>query len=164
MFNGSTTVSPGSPVTIPTQGSSSFEFETTVLGGGNGRLDINILNDAGEQVTVGVDWDNNGQVYVERGQTNGFSNRYFTNDFSMQESNDDNTITLHVYAEEHLAKITQSETGIRYRIRHRLSEVKVRSAGPDEMRRPHLRVGRRSTSAGNARSSWLTSQAPHLGR
>jgi sucrose-6-phosphate hydrolase SacC (GH32 family) len=46
LFNGSTTVSPGSPVTIPTQGSSSFEFETTVLGGGNGRLDINILNDA----------------------------------------------------------------------------------------------------------------------
>jgi hypothetical protein len=79
LFNGSTTVSPGSPVTIPTQGNSSFEFETTVLGGGNGRLDINILNDAGEQVTVGVDWDNNGQVYVERGQTNGFSNRYFTN-------------------------------------------------------------------------------------
>ena len=105
LFNGSTTVSPGSPVTIPTQGNSSFEFETTVLGGGNGRLDINILNDAGEQVTVGVDWDNNGQVYVERGQTNGFSNRYFTNDFSMQESNDDNTITLHVLVDRSVLEV-----------------------------------------------------------
>jgi sucrose-6-phosphate hydrolase SacC (GH32 family) len=105
LFNGSTTVSPGSPVTISTQGNSSFEFETTVLGGGNGRLDINILNDAGEQVTVGVDWDNNGQVYVERGQTNGFSNRYFTNDFSMQESNDDNTITLHVLVDRSVLEV-----------------------------------------------------------
>ena len=62
-------------------------------------------NDAGEQVTVGVDWDNNGQVYVERGQTNGFSNRYFTNDFSMQESNDDNTITLHVLVDRSVLEV-----------------------------------------------------------
>ena len=62
-------------------------------------------NDAGEQVTVGVDWDNNGQVYVERGQTNGFSNRYFTNDFSMQESNDDNTITLHLLVDRSVLEV-----------------------------------------------------------
>ena len=56
-------------------------------------------------MTVGVDWDNNGQVYVERSQTNGFSNRYFTNDFSMQESNDDNTITLHVLVDRSVLEV-----------------------------------------------------------
>jgi sucrose-6-phosphate hydrolase SacC (GH32 family) len=52
-------------------------------------------------VTVGVDWDNNGQV----GQTNGFSNRCFTNDFSMQESNDDNPITLHVLVDRSVLEV-----------------------------------------------------------
>jgi sucrose-6-phosphate hydrolase SacC (GH32 family) len=33
LFNGSTMVSPGSPLTISAQGNSSFEFETTVVGG-----------------------------------------------------------------------------------------------------------------------------------
>jgi sucrose-6-phosphate hydrolase SacC (GH32 family) len=105
LFNGSTMVSPGSPLTISSQGNSSFEFETTVVGGDAGRLDINIRNAAGEQVTVGVDWDNNGQVYVERGQTNGFSNRYFTNDFSTQEANPDNSITLHVLVDRSVLEV-----------------------------------------------------------
>jgi sucrose-6-phosphate hydrolase SacC (GH32 family) len=105
LFNGSTMVSPGSPLTISSQGNSSFEFETTVVGGDAGRLDINIRNAAGEQVTVGVDWDNNGQVYVERGKTNGFSNRYFTNDFSTQESNPDSSITLHVLVDRSVLEV-----------------------------------------------------------
>jgi sucrose-6-phosphate hydrolase SacC (GH32 family) len=105
LFNGSRMVSPGSPLTISSQGNSSFEFETTVVGGDAGRLDINIRNAAGEQVTVGVDWDNNGQVYVERGKTNGFSNRYFTNDFSTQESNPDNSITLHVLVDRSVLEV-----------------------------------------------------------
>jgi hypothetical protein len=30
---------------------------------------MNIRNGAGEQITVGYDWDHDGQVYVNRGQT-----------------------------------------------------------------------------------------------
>jgi sucrose-6-phosphate hydrolase SacC (GH32 family) len=105
LFNESTMVSPGSPLTISSRGNSSFEFETTVVGGDAGRLGINIRNAAGEQVTVGVDWDNNGQVYVERSMTNGFSNRYFTNDFSTQESNPDNSITLHVLVDRSVLEV-----------------------------------------------------------
>jgi sucrose-6-phosphate hydrolase SacC (GH32 family) len=82
-----------------------IEFRTTLVGGNTGRLDINIRNAAGEQVTVGVDWDNNGQVYVERGNTTGFTNRYFTNDFSTQESNLDNSIELHVLVDRSVLEV-----------------------------------------------------------
>jgi len=105
LFNGSTMVNPGTPLTISSQGNSSFEFRTTLVGGDAGRLDINILNAAGEEVTVGVDWDNNGQVYVQRGNTTGFSNRYFTNDFSTQESNLDNSIELHVLVDRSVLEV-----------------------------------------------------------
>ena len=104
LFNGSTTVSPGTPVTISSQGNSSFEFHTTVVGGNKGRLNINIRNAAGEQVTVGYDWDQ-GQVYVNRGQTTGFSNPYFTNDFSAWESNQDNSIELHVLVDRSVLEV-----------------------------------------------------------
>jgi sucrose-6-phosphate hydrolase SacC (GH32 family) len=104
LFNGSTTVSPGTPVTISSQGNSSFEFHTTVVGGNKGRLNINIRNAAGEQVTVGYDWDQ-GQVYVNRGQTTGFSNPYFTNDFSAWESNEDNSIELHVLVDRSVLEV-----------------------------------------------------------
>jgi sucrose-6-phosphate hydrolase SacC (GH32 family) len=104
LFNGSTTVSPGTPVTISSRGNSSFEFHTTVVGGNKGRLNINIRNAAGEQVTVGYDWDQ-GQVYVNRGQTTGFSNPYFTNDFSAWESNEDNSIELHVLVDRSVLEV-----------------------------------------------------------
>jgi sucrose-6-phosphate hydrolase SacC (GH32 family) len=105
LFNGSATVSPNNPLTISSQGNGSFEFHTTVVGGDKGRLNINIRNGAGEQVTVGVDWDHDGQVYVNRGQTSGFNNPYFTNDFSTWESNVDHSIELHVLVDRSVLEV-----------------------------------------------------------
>jgi sucrose-6-phosphate hydrolase SacC (GH32 family) len=105
LFNGPATVNPGNPLTISSQGNSSFEFHTTLIGGNKGRLNIDIRNAAGEQVTVGVDWDHDGQVYVERGQTSGFSNRYFTNDFSTWDSNPDNSVELHVLVDRSVLEV-----------------------------------------------------------
>ena len=58
-------------------------------------MNINIRNSEGETVTVGYDWAQ-GQVYVNRGDTEGFSNPFFTDKFSAWESNPDNSIKLHV--------------------------------------------------------------------
>ncbi len=105
LFIGPATVTPGSPLTISSQGNSSFEFHTTVIGGDKGRLNINIRNAAGEQVTVGVDWDHDGQVYVNRGQTTGFNNPYFTNDFSTWNSNLDQSIELRVLVDRSVLEV-----------------------------------------------------------
>ena len=105
LYDGATTINPASPLTISTGGSSSFEFMTRLVGGGQGRLSINIGNAAGEQVTVGYDWDHNGEVYVNRGQAAGFENRYFTNDFSTQETNPDASIRFHVLVDRSVMEV-----------------------------------------------------------
>jgi len=104
LFDGATTVNPGTPLSISSQGNGSFEFETTVVGGDKGRLNINIRNGAGEQVTVGYDWDQ-GQVFVDRGQALGFSNPFFTNDFAAWESNPDGSIKLHVLVDRSVLEV-----------------------------------------------------------
>ena len=68
-------------------------------------MSINIGNAAGEQVTVGYDWDHNGEVYVNRGQAAGFENRYFTNDFSTQETNPDASIRFHVLVDRSVMEV-----------------------------------------------------------
>jgi len=99
LFNGSAQVSDSSPLTISLHHNASFEFTTTLLAQPNGQqqqlLNINIRNSEGETVTVGYDWAQ-GQVYVNRGDTDGFSNPFFTDKFSAWEQNPDNSIKLHV--------------------------------------------------------------------
>jgi levanase len=99
LFNGSAQVSDGSPLTISLHHNASFEFTTTLVAQPNGQqqqtLNINIRNSEGETVTVGYDWAQ-GQVYVNRGETDGFSNPFFTDKFAVWESNPDNSIKLHV--------------------------------------------------------------------
>ncbi len=104
LYNGSTTVSPDSPVTVSTQGSGSFEFQTTLAGGDGGRLNIQIRNAAGEFVTVGVDWAQSA-VYVDRGYATGYQNRYFTNDFSTWTGNPDQTVRLHVLVDRSVLEV-----------------------------------------------------------
>jgi sucrose-6-phosphate hydrolase SacC (GH32 family) len=103
LFNGSAQVSDGSPLSVPLRGSSSFEFDTTLVaqpisGQYQQRLNIDISNSAGETVTVGYDWSQ-GQVFVDRGQTKGFWNPFFTDKFSAWEANADNSIELHVFVD-----------------------------------------------------------------
>ena len=52
-----------------------------------------------------MDWDHDGQVYVNRGQTTGFNNPYFTNDFSAWESNLDNSIDLRVLVDRSVLEV-----------------------------------------------------------
>jgi len=98
-FNGSAQVSDGNPLTISLHHNASFEFTTTLVAQLNGQqqqlLNINISNSEGETVTVGYDWTQ-GQVYVNRGDTDGFSNPFFTDKFSAWEQNANNSIKLHV--------------------------------------------------------------------
>jgi sucrose-6-phosphate hydrolase SacC (GH32 family) len=53
---------------------------------------------AGETVTVGYDWSQ-GQVFVDRGQTTGFWNPFFTNKFAAWDANAENSIELHVFVD-----------------------------------------------------------------
>jgi fructan beta-fructosidase len=62
------------------------------------RLNIDISNSAGETVTVGYDWSQQ-QVYVDRGDTEGFSNPFFTDRFATYEANPDNSIKLHLFVD-----------------------------------------------------------------
>jgi fructan beta-fructosidase len=103
LFNGSAQVSDSSPLTIPLHHNASFEFETTLVaqptpGQLQQRLNIDIQNPAKEMVTVGYDWSQ-GQVYVNRGETDGFSNPFFTDKFAAWEANSDNSIKLHVFVD-----------------------------------------------------------------
>jgi fructan beta-fructosidase len=103
LFNGSAQVSDGSPLTISLNHNASFEFTTTLVaqptpGEQQQRLNINIRNSAKEEVTVGYDWSQ-GQVYVNRGETDGFSNPFFTDKFAAWEANPDNSIKLHVFVD-----------------------------------------------------------------
>ena len=93
-----------------------------------GRLNINIRNAAGEQVTVGVDWDHDGQVYVNRGQTTGFNNPYFTNDFSTWNSNLDKSIELRVLVDRSVFDVFVVWLTVRvYRIKRRTRDDRSRS-------------------------------------
>jgi sucrose-6-phosphate hydrolase SacC (GH32 family) len=103
LFNGSAQVSDSSPLSISLHGNSSFELETTLVaqpisGQLQQRLNIDIRNRAGETVTVGYDWSQ-GQVYVDRGQTQGFRNPFFTDKFAAWEANANNSIELHVFVD-----------------------------------------------------------------
>jgi fructan beta-fructosidase len=103
LFNGSAQVSDGSPLKISLQHNGSFEFTTTLVaqptpGEQQQRLNINIRNSEGETVTVGYDWSQ-GQLYVNRGDTDGFNNPFFTDKFSAWEQNPDNSIKLHVFVD-----------------------------------------------------------------
>jgi fructan beta-fructosidase len=103
LFSGSAQVSDGSPLSVPLDGNSSFEFETTLIaqptaGQLQQRLNIDISNSAGETVTVGYDWSQ-GQVFVDRGQTRGFQNPFFTDKFAAWEANPDNSIELQVFVD-----------------------------------------------------------------
>ncbi|HEY0791854.1 MAG TPA: glycoside hydrolase family 32 protein [Chthoniobacterales bacterium] len=113
LYDGSTQIST-SPLSIPLQGNASFEFETTVASTSiphqqQQRLNIDILNGAGEKVTVGYDWSRS-QVFVDRGQTYGFSNPFFTSDFSTWADNTDpktkvNAIRLHVLVDRSMLEV-----------------------------------------------------------
>ena len=103
LFNGSAQVSDGSPLFISLKGNSSFEFETTLVaqptsGQQQQRLYIDISNGAGETVAVGYDWSQ-GQVFVDRGQTRGFFNPFFTDKFAAWDANAANSIKLHVFVD-----------------------------------------------------------------
>jgi sucrose-6-phosphate hydrolase SacC (GH32 family) len=103
LFNGSVTVSPGSSLSISSKDNASFEFETTLVaqpipGQLQQRLNIDIRNSPGEKITVGYDWSQQ-QVYVDRGQTTGFSNPFFTDKFAAYKANPDNSIKLHVFVD-----------------------------------------------------------------
>jgi sucrose-6-phosphate hydrolase SacC (GH32 family) len=103
LFNGSAQVSDASPLSISLKGNSSFEFETTLVaqpipGQLQQRLNIDISNAPGETVTIGYDWSQ-GQVFVNRGDTEGFSNPFFTDKFAAWEANADNSIKLHVFVD-----------------------------------------------------------------
>jgi fructan beta-fructosidase len=103
LFNGSAQVSDGSPLSISLHDNASFEFETTLVaqptpGQLQQRLNIEIRNSAGEKVTVGYDWSQQ-QVYVDRGETEGFDNPFFTDKVSAFEANPDNSIKLHVFVD-----------------------------------------------------------------
>jgi levanase len=103
LFNGSAQVSDGSPLKISLHHNGSFEFTTTLVaqptpGQQQQLLNINISNSEGETVTVGYDWAQ-GQVYVNRGDTDGFNNPFFTDKFSAWEQNPDNSIKLHVFVD-----------------------------------------------------------------
>jgi fructan beta-fructosidase len=102
LFNGSAQVSDGSPLKISLHHNASFEFTTTLVAQPNGQqqqlLNIDIRNSEGETVTVGYDWAQ-GQVYVNRGDTDGFSNPFFTDKFSAWEENTDHSIKLHVFVD-----------------------------------------------------------------
>jgi sucrose-6-phosphate hydrolase SacC (GH32 family) len=102
LYNGSATLSTN-PLVIPTRGNSSFEFETTVSSTPvpnefQQRLDIDLLNEAGEKVTVGYDWSL-GHVFVDRGGARNFENPLFADKFSAWEQNPDNSIELHVFVD-----------------------------------------------------------------
>jgi fructan beta-fructosidase len=103
LFNGSAQVSDGSPLFVSLKGNSSFEFETTLVaqptsGQQQQRLYIDISNAAGETVAVGYDWSQ-GQVFVNRGQTTGFFNPFFTDKFAAWYANAANSIELHVFVD-----------------------------------------------------------------
>ena len=70
------------PLSISLQGNASFEFKATLVAksDGNGaqsRFAIDLLNSSGEKVTIGYDWPT-ARVFVDRGQTLGFSNPLFS--------------------------------------------------------------------------------------
>lgn len=103
LFNGSAQVNDASPLSISLQHNGSFELETTLVaqptpGQLQQRLNIDIRNSAGETVTVGYDWSQQ-QVYVDRGETEGFSNPFFTDRFATYEANPDNSIKLHLFVD-----------------------------------------------------------------
>jgi sucrose-6-phosphate hydrolase SacC (GH32 family) len=103
LFNGSAQVSDGSPLSFSLQRNGSFELETTLVaqptpGQLQQRLNVDIRNSAGETVTVGYDWSQQ-QVYVDRGDTEGFSNPFFTDRFAAYEANPDNSIKLHLFVD-----------------------------------------------------------------
>jgi fructan beta-fructosidase len=81
LFNGSTQINDSSPLRISLEHDSSFEFETTVSANAKQQLNIDIRNWNGEKVTIGYNWDKQ-QLFIDRGDTRGFENPYFTNDFS----------------------------------------------------------------------------------
>ena len=88
------------------QGKFQLRIATTLVEplGTKTGLNINISNAAGETVSVGYDWSQ-GQVYVNRGQTTGFINPYFTNEFAAWESNEDNSIEFHVLVDRSILEV-----------------------------------------------------------
>jgi sucrose-6-phosphate hydrolase SacC (GH32 family) len=97
------------PLCISLEGNASFEFKATFAmrpdrDEAPTRLSIDILNLAGEKVTVGYDWST-ACVYVNRGQALGFSHASFSPYFETTCVDRGNPLELHVLVDHSMLEV-----------------------------------------------------------
>jgi fructan beta-fructosidase len=104
LFNGSAQINDASPVRISLEHDSSFEFETTVSANAKQQLNIDIRNWNGEKVTIGYNW-NKQQLFLDRGDTRGFENPYFTNDCASFLAPPNGQLKLHALVDRSIVEL-----------------------------------------------------------
>ena len=104
LYDGAATVSNDSAVRIPLERNTTFELETTVSADAKQQLNIDLRNSEGEKVTVGYDWDKR-QLYVNRGDTRGFEDPFFTSDGSSFLPLPDGKLKLHVLVDRSIIEV-----------------------------------------------------------
>jgi sucrose-6-phosphate hydrolase SacC (GH32 family) len=91
-------------VKIPLERNTTFELETTVSADAKQQLNIDLRNSEGEKVAVGYDWDKR-QLYVNRGDTRGFEDPFFTSDGSSFLPLPDEKLKLHVLVDTSIIEV-----------------------------------------------------------
>jgi fructan beta-fructosidase len=96
-------------LSIALQGNASFEFKTTLVvrpdqEGARSRFAIDLLNSAGEKVTIGYDWSTAG-IFVNRGQALGFSDPLFSPYFETTCVDAGDSLKLHVLVDRSMLEV-----------------------------------------------------------
>ena len=91
--NGSVTVDDATPFSVSLGGSQSFEVQVTATSPAGAGVAMISLTNGTESLIIAYDWGSQ-MVYIDRGGTQGFSNPYFTDDFSTNYAATNNAITL----------------------------------------------------------------------
>ncbi|HEY5894637.1 MAG TPA: glycoside hydrolase family 32 protein [Chthoniobacterales bacterium] len=104
LFNGPAQIGEKNPLRIPLKKNTSFEFEATISADAQQVLNIDLEGPGGEKLTIGYDWGGR-HVYVNRGDTEGFENPYFTDKFSSFVAPKNGQIKLHALVDRSILEL-----------------------------------------------------------
>ncbi|HEY5891853.1 MAG TPA: GH32 C-terminal domain-containing protein [Chthoniobacterales bacterium] len=85
-------------------GNPCFEFETTVSADSQQQVNFDVRNSKGEKVSIGYDWGKR-QLYVNRRETYGFENPFFTSDGASFLPLPDGKLKLHVFVDTAIVEV-----------------------------------------------------------
>lgn len=104
LYSNSAEVGDNSVIRVPLEHHQSIEFETTVSANAQQRVSMDLRNMRGEKVSIGYDWDKR-QLFVDRGDTKGFDNPFFTSNGAGWLPLPDGKLKLHVLVDRSIVEV-----------------------------------------------------------